>query len=149
MSWADIQAFQAVAADSPIPGYTIEALEWDVHVAPGQVHVQNGTIQEVFVQALQINPDFKRTDAVRVASSSSTPRRGLHEHMKRAVNCGTWPLANKQCIEEGIAYLRTVPAAPRNGPGPGNCGRVSCSHNSTIYWCNDVSSVPLKRSHLS
>lgn len=116
ISWADIQAFQALAADSPIPGYTIEALEWDIYVAPGQVHVLNGTIQ-VFAQALQINPDFKRADAARVASSSSTPRRGLHEHMKRAVNCGTWPLANKQSIEEGIAYFSTVPAAPRNGPG--------------------------------
>ncbi|QPH00797.1 hypothetical protein C2857_004778 [Epichloe festucae Fl1] len=26
---------------------------------------------------------------------------------------------------------------PGNGPGPGNCGRVACTFNTAIWWCND------------
>ncbi len=131
----DTYVLQVMAVEPSIPGYTVTTLEWDVQVAPGRVEVLNGTIQEVFAQALQINPDFKQPDAV-----TSTPRRGMHENSKRTtVYCGTWPLAEKFRIEEGIRYLRGLPAAPRNGPGPGYCGRVSCSYGSAIYWCNDVS----------
>ncbi|KAK3398734.1 hypothetical protein B0T20DRAFT_353409 [Sordaria brevicollis] len=44
-------------------------------------------------------------------------------------------------IEEGIRYLYGVPGKPKNGPYSGsgqyaNCGRVSCSYNSAIWWCN-------------
>jgi hypothetical protein len=38
-----------------------------------------------------------------------------------------------------VRYLRRVQGRPRNGPRPGNCGRVSCSYKSAIWWCNDVS----------
>jgi hypothetical protein len=122
-----------MAVESPIPGYTLETLEWEVQVAPGQVEVLNGTIQEIFAQAVQINPDFTHK-----GGAASTTKRSLREK-RTTVNCGTWPLADKGRIQEGISYLRTVPAAPRNGPGPGACGRVSCSYNAAIYWCNDVS----------
>ncbi|KAK3897422.1 hypothetical protein C8A05DRAFT_39028 [Staphylotrichum tortipilum] len=126
----------AMAVEAPIPGYVVETLEWDVPVAPGQVEVLNGTIQEVFAQALQINPDFKLQQDT--GASTAAKRGGLEQHEKRTtVLCGNWPLANKGRIEEGIRYLRVVPAAPRNGPGPGACGRVSCSYNSAIWWCND------------
>ncbi len=131
----DIYVWQVMAVGPSIAGYTIQTLEWDVQVAPGRVEVLNGTIQEVFAQAVQINADFKQLDV-----ATSTPQRDMHENLKRTtVNCGTWPLADKGRIIEGIAYLRGVPAAPRNGPGPGYCGRVSCSYNAAIYWCNDVS----------
>ena len=134
-SLIDVCVLQVMAVGPSIPGYTIQTLEWDVQVAPGRVEVLNGTIQEVFAQAVQINPDFKQLDV-----ATSTPKRGMHENLKRTtVYCGTWPLADKGRIIEGIAYLRGVPAAPRNGPGPGYCGRVSCSYNAAIYWCNDVS----------
>ena len=44
-------------------------------------------------------------------------------------------------IKIGIEYLRGVPGKPASGPGPGNCGRVSCWGESAIYWCNDVCPV--------
>ncbi|UNI18893.1 hypothetical protein JDV02_005131 [Purpureocillium takamizusanense] len=101
---------------------------WDVEVSCGKFQVLNGTIQEVYAEALRLNPGFS-------LRHKPAPR-GLNQ--KRSdVRCGNWPLANKGRIQEGINYLRTAPAAPRNGPGPGNCGRVSCSHNSAIWWCND------------
>ncbi|KAK4197239.1 hypothetical protein QBC40DRAFT_309232 [Triangularia verruculosa] len=40
-------------------------------------------------------------------------------------------------IEAGISYLRRVSGTAKNGPGPLNCGRVSCSYNSGIVWCNN------------
>lgn len=117
------------AAEASIPGYGVEVLQWNVEVGPGQTEVLNGTVQEVYAHALQINPKF--------AFASSPEARDLHQK-RGTVQCGNWPLADKGRIQEGISYLRGVPAAPRNGPGPGNCGRVSCSYNAAIWWCNDV-----------
>lgn len=42
-------------------------------------------------------------------------------------------------VKQGIEYLGTVAGTPTEGPGPGACGRVSCSYGAAIYWCNDVS----------
>lgn len=27
---------------------------------------------------------------------------------------------------------------PGDGPGPRNCGRVACTSNTVIWWCNDT-----------
>ncbi|KAK0736602.1 hypothetical protein B0T21DRAFT_384077 [Apiosordaria backusii] len=40
-------------------------------------------------------------------------------------------------ISDGIYYLEKVPGWCMNGPGPNNCGQISCSYNSAIIWCND------------
>lgn len=42
-------------------------------------------------------------------------------------------------VQQGISYLGAIPGTPTNGPGPGSCGKVSCSYNAAIYWCNDAS----------
>ncbi|KAG8424721.1 hypothetical protein J3458_001492 [Metarhizium acridum] len=59
------------------------------------------------------------------------------------VICGTGALGWHPCkvrrIEEGIEYLRGLAGVPRNGPGPETCGRVSCSYQAAIWWCNNVS----------
>ncbi|OAQ60323.1 hypothetical protein VFPPC_10740 [Pochonia chlamydosporia 170] len=122
-----VMATGVFGAEAPIPGYGVDVIQWNVEVAPGQTEVLNGTVQEVYAHALQINPKF--------TLAKSPDARDIHQ--KRNVHCGNWPLADKGRIQEGIHYLRGVPGAPRNGPGPGNCGRVSCSHNSAIWWCND------------
>ncbi|KHO01298.1 uncharacterized protein MAM_00299 [Metarhizium album ARSEF 1941] len=113
---------------APILGYDVEAISWDLEVAPGWNEVLYGTVQEVYAQARKMNPDFKLDKVVEP--------RDLHEKRSNVI-CGNFGLADKGRIQEGINYLRGVPAAPRNGPGPGNCGRVSCSHNAAIWWCND------------
>ncbi|ROV93349.1 hypothetical protein VSDG_06889 [Cytospora chrysosperma] len=53
------------------------------------------------------------------------------------VKCWIWPEANEYWIGQGIDYLNEVPGKPSNGPGPGECGRVSCSWSAAIWWCND------------
>lgn len=62
-----------------------------------------------------------------------------HLHKRLDVTCNNYDQALRFRIQEGISHLRGVNGKPRNGPGPGNCGRVSCSYNSAIWWCNDVS----------
>ena len=57
------------------------------------------------------------------------------------------PGANLRAIDMGIDYLNSLSGVPGNGvPGedaaPKNCGRVSCSWGSAIWWCNDVSYHP-------
>lgn len=47
--------------------------------------------------------------------------------------------ALQEQIFVGIEYLRRLNDTAKNGPGPENCGRVSCSWNSAIIWCNNVS----------
>ena len=42
-------------------------------------------------------------------------------------------------IDDGIKHLYGVDGKPKNGKGPNNCGRVSCSWSAAIFWCNDVS----------
>jgi hypothetical protein len=55
-------------------------------------------------------------------------------------NCGYGDEgADVGAIRNGIRYLRGLNGNPTNGAGPGNCGRVSCSYDSAIWWCNDVS----------
>lgn len=49
-------------------------------------------------------------------------------------------------IWEGIYYLDTFDGQPKSDPGPGMCGRVSCSYNSAIYWCNNVGPPPFPSS---
>ncbi|KAK4172842.1 hypothetical protein QBC36DRAFT_293965 [Triangularia setosa] len=44
----------------------------------------------------------------------------------------------------GIMYLARLSGTAKNGPGLQNCGRVSCSWNSAIIWCNKVEMVRSK-----
>jgi hypothetical protein len=52
---------------------------------------------------------------------------------------GRWRECSAPAASNGVRYLRRVQGRPRNGPGPGNCGRVSCSYKSETWWCNDGS----------
>ncbi|KAJ6441367.1 major facilitator superfamily transporter [Purpureocillium lavendulum] len=116
MIFAALMAALMIHAQS-VPGYGVEPLEWNVDIAPGRTAVLNGTVQEVYAQILQIKPDYTLADVVAV------PEPRALRHKRSTVKCGNFALAEKRRIVEGINYLRRVPGAPRNGPGPGNCGR--------------------------
>lgn len=125
-----------------IGGYGVEELQWQIQVFPGQPSLLNGTIQDVVSQALSINSAFA------LASSSEAGVPGIHSWFDcdhswydTQVICNKFPTANQDRIKQGIEYLLRLPAddRPTNGPGPGKCGRVSCSYNAAIWWCNDVS----------
>ncbi|KAK3322866.1 hypothetical protein B0H66DRAFT_216165 [Apodospora peruviana] len=137
---AVIMAQTSLAVETPIPGYTVVDIEWDIEVAPGQREILNGTVQEVYAQAVELNPNFKINNPVALPSNEVERALSTRSRIdRRWVNCNNWPLAERSRLQEGINYLRGVGGRPTNGPGPGNCGRVSCSWHAAIWWCNDVS----------
>lgn len=132
-----------LAADvDPIPGYKIVDIAWEIEVSPGRIEILNGTVQEVVAQAIAINPDYKLRDVPPEPAPAFKPRGRLQgREVKFCNNFGT---AGVNDIIAGVDYLRGVSGQPSMGPGPGACGRVSCSYNSAIYWCNDVKSLFLR-----
>ncbi|KAK4651475.1 hypothetical protein QC762_603365 [Podospora pseudocomata] len=46
--------------------------------------------------------------------------------------------AKRTQIGIGVMYLSRLSGTAVNGPGPENCGRVSCSWNSATIWCNNT-----------
>ncbi|KAL4962765.1 uncharacterized protein BDV14DRAFT_202586 [Aspergillus stella-maris] len=132
---------------SPLDGYDIFIPSWEVQVTPGSEPViLNGTIDEVHAELLKLNPkwddDFPGVD---VDESSSLANRDLEWSLEKRTdfteskyNCfGRWGRAHAITVRQGISYLRKVTGRPHAAAGPGTCGRVSCSYDSAIYWCND------------
>ncbi|KAL2826707.1 hypothetical protein BDW59DRAFT_63195 [Aspergillus cavernicola] len=135
------------ALSAPIKGYGIWEPEWEVEALPGHTLKSRGTIEEVRSELLRINPDWdshyvvERSLEQRDQSSSSS---WSSEFSKRAdfyedgyLKCGVYTEADVGDVWTGINYLGGVQGRPGNGPGPGNCGRVSCGYDAAIWWCND------------
>ncbi|WXC44252.1 hypothetical protein QX201_003989 [Fusarium graminearum] len=139
---------QAADLDAPIEGYGVVVPEWEVEITPGgPTTVLNGTIEEVHDELLQLNPDWDEEYAGNSTDSELTERDSGFELFGRTdfsdaeYHCGgRWPKCRTTFVNQGISYLRRTKGKPTNGPGPGNCGRVSCSFNSAIWWCNDNAS---------
>ncbi|KAK3391275.1 hypothetical protein B0H63DRAFT_520469 [Podospora didyma] len=53
------------------------------------------------------------------------------------INCREGQRSRSKYIHNGVNYLRKVPGWCENGPGPDNCGQISCSYKTAIVWCND------------
>ncbi|KAH6693947.1 hypothetical protein F5X68DRAFT_258737 [Plectosphaerella plurivora] len=135
--------------ENSLQGREVFTPEWEVEVTPGgETVVLNGTIEEVHTQLLKLNPtwdaDFPDNDLDKRQTDFSDWSDGSAALQKRTdfsnsqYNCfGRWGFVDREHIQRGINYLSRVTGRPRNGAGPGNCGRVSCSYNSAIYWCND------------
>lgn len=131
-------------SDAPA-GYGVEDISWHVEVFEGQEPITlSGTVQEIYSQVLQRNPNFKLKP-----NSSRKERRetdlGLSLNKRWALTdqyCGIFSNAYCGAIAAGVNYFYGVPGSPINGPGPGNCGRASCSYGSGIWWCNNVCTAP-------
>jgi hypothetical protein len=152
----------------PIEGYGLEELSWEVPIfGTGHAHILNGTVEQVREHILAIYPNHV-FESPAAAESKNGPLRSIlqsrdddesyaslppdhpvHGDWERGeqpthIICNIAEGAKNIEILRGIDYLRRVPGQPRNGPGPGNCGRVSCGEGAGIFWCNDVSQdVPL------
>lgn len=127
-----------------MPGYTVQDLEWEVEVFPGEFHNFTGTVQDVHRQATQLNARWAETLLKRQPTEASNIHaRGGHKPTGAWIRTDCkppfgWKPGRTRAALEGINYLEGLPGSPVSGPGPGLCGRVSCSWDTAIWWCNDV-----------
>ncbi|GAB1198684.1 hypothetical protein APSETT444_008012 [Aspergillus pseudonomiae] len=122
---------QVQANESPIEGYTVEEISWEVETTPGgPTVVLNGTVEKVLSQLREINPNYEAEFATVVPeidepAKESAEEAGASSHLAKRgdVVCGKFPSAYANNIDQGIKYLRSVPGQPQRGPGPGSCGQ--------------------------
>lgn len=100
------------------------------------------------------------------AADDVEKRESTQTGVKKIKDEGTWnphPCAGGPEVEcdmymimDGVKHLKSVPGEPGAGPGPRECGRVSCSWDvsihlvyrigvriltqtkSAIFWCNEI-----------
>lgn len=95
----------------------------------------SGTMQEVYAKILEINPNYEE-DWKNVNSTYSKPE--PRSDKPPLLNCGGRNgYAKIDKINDGISYLRKFKLPP--GLEANTCQMVSCSYDSAISWCNDVS----------
>ncbi|CAP67483.1 uncharacterized protein PODANS_6_11385 [Podospora anserina S mat+] len=143
LALCSLLGFIGIARASLPDKYTVVDVQWDLLTDlnnPNSATVSVfGTIQEAVAQMEAQFPGWNATFQAQQPSYST-------------VSDGTVSAA---ALYDRDYYLcggrgKVTTAAPKNGPGPNNCGRVSCGYNAAIYWCNDVSSqaAQLVRYHL-
>lgn len=130
------------AASAPAPeGYQEDQMQWKYDTPDGQEITLNGTIE-------QTNAEYETLYPGELAKGEKPELVARQFEKDLTVSCFKadgnpfgWERASLSKIQEGLNHLYDAPGKPVNGPGPGNCGRVSCSHDSAIWWCNDVSAL--------
>ncbi|KAK4199256.1 hypothetical protein QBC40DRAFT_203085, partial [Triangularia verruculosa] len=152
---ASFLAFSKAVYSSPTPandllaGYRIVPMQWDFPIdltAPDSTTVTvNGTIQEAIAQMEASYPGWNATYHARLMENSllaptrTSPMNAVLTETPYTFSCKTDSnlMPETSDIAVGIAYLRRQPGTAKNGPGPNECGRVSCSYDAAILWCND------------
>ncbi|KAK4647848.1 uncharacterized protein QC761_104990 [Podospora bellae-mahoneyi] len=134
----------AQASQAPIPGYGVVDIQFDLPIYPGNATSETvpiiGTIEHAVAHMETLYPGWNES-----LFKLPSQRHFVYDDSDRNIipesfNCwGRWKGCSWSAIARGIDYLWQLPIypMPTNGPGPGNCGRVSCSYDSAIWWCND------------
>ncbi|KAG7053123.1 Secreted protein [Colletotrichum scovillei] len=128
-----------------VEGFDLMAIEWDVQAHPGGENLTlTGTVEEVLKELRTINPNYDQDFGITSLTSTKAIDAAIESAVTQAddtfkdapVNCAGYDDADRKRLAQGARYLLDVKGKPTRGPGPGSCGRVSCSYNSAIYWCN-------------
>jgi hypothetical protein len=131
--------------------------QWEVDVRPGEKISLNGTVQQVYAQLKEINPNWEEDNAEQIAAGLAaleednlTLTGGLAKREHDAIarlekrdhnECGGWNHgAYRYLIEDGIRYLWGLNGRARISNG--QCDRVSCSYDAAIWWCGFVNPPP-------
>ncbi|KAI1288707.1 hypothetical protein F5Y03DRAFT_404532 [Xylaria venustula] len=61
----------------------------------------------------------------------------VHINLASKLDCENYQWAWPRHIRKGIKYLKHLPESVKCSNAPRSCGRVSCSHWSAIWWCNE------------
>ncbi|KND92744.1 hypothetical protein TOPH_02897, partial [Tolypocladium ophioglossoides CBS 100239] len=77
----------AFGLDSPLPGYGVDILHWQLEVFPEKPHMNfSGTIQQIAAQINKVNPEWYATYIENVSDEASHDKRGFFQ-----TNCGSGP----------------------------------------------------------
>ncbi|KAI0152676.1 hypothetical protein GGR57DRAFT_503539 [Xylariaceae sp. FL1272] len=148
---------QAVVNDAyaHLANYTFGDVEWRGFEGFEDT-VFTGTIENVIHQMKKVKgvnfvPDFVRKAEAEVETRIIQARDGSQPPSTNL---------NMNCIRDGLSAALLVPirngvrylshlsdsVVCQNGPGPSNCGRISCSDTSGIWFCNEspAPSAPFK-----
>lgn len=129
-------------SETGIPDKGIEnPVQWEVQAfKDGPVLTLSGTVQEMHSQLLEINPNYNADFELdtKLAARADLPVKRTNFNGAHTI-CGNFASTTVDNLDNGINYLRRVGGRPHMNGGPGACGRVSCSYNTAIWWCNDVS----------
>ncbi|KAG8162584.1 hypothetical protein KVR01_008349 [Diaporthe batatas] len=130
----------------PLANATIVDLKWTVPISPGRTDTVFGTIEDVARHLSVVDPKrfaanqdsiydgvtASPPDHPAVSDSTKDDQDGLYD-VGRAV-CRLYDDAKGNTIMTGIEHLRAL-VGPASLPANA-CGRVSCSWDSAIWWCN-------------
>ncbi|KAK0736706.1 hypothetical protein B0T21DRAFT_402075 [Apiosordaria backusii] len=127
-----------------IEGYTTVPIFWDLPIKAddpnGPTATVNGTIQAAIAKMEADYHGWNATFQAQLRRRPPPPHASSisADQYPEFTDCDIdYDKAIGFAIVWGIEYLRGVPGTAKNGPGPGNCGRVSCSWKSAIWWCNE------------
>lgn len=124
-------------------GFELVPAKWTGEVVPGQGPITlEGCVESLREQILKINPDyFKNQDSTSAPSALAARQIGGcgGRAISKNIQCGVpYGTVHGSDISSGLVYLSNIGGCMTLG---GNqCSRVSCSYNSGIFACNDVSS---------
>lgn len=138
----------ATNSEIGIPGAFEVPVEWAVQAFPdGPELTLKGTVQEVHAQLVGMNPNYDADFGLAELDARDDKLVARSDFRNTRTDCGpqVYGKASVDRLNSGIKYLRKLKGQPRNGGGPGACGRVSCSYNTAIWWCNDVSGKTTKK----
>ncbi|ORY16590.1 hypothetical protein BCR34DRAFT_661387 [Clohesyomyces aquaticus] len=124
-----IPNLQTRELSSPIAGYKIEPLQWEVQTTPGGPNITvSGTVEEMHAQLLEINSNYE-AEFAKVERRTSDIDSMQNLHKRNGLRCRDFALALLQANVGGFNYVRGILGQPTNGPRSGACSRFGCLYN--------------------
>ncbi|KAI0422737.1 hypothetical protein F5X98DRAFT_385706 [Xylaria grammica] len=124
-----------------LSNYSLGDLEWRGFADFNPEQVFTGTIQNVIRQMREIKgatytPEFVSKAENQTRASNADLNMASIECMQD-MKCDKVPAARHGPARAGVTYLWHLPDTVMCQLGPSTCGRISCSWNAGILWCND------------
>ncbi|KAI1160439.1 hypothetical protein F5B18DRAFT_509785 [Nemania serpens] len=122
---------------SEVPsGYSVGNIEWRGFEDFSEDHVFTGTIENVIDQMRQIKGAHYTPSFVSEAENRTLEDKHQYHTAGQKIECGG-DFADADRIAQGIDYLTHLPDSSKCSNSAKTCGRISCSWNSGIWWCNE------------
>ncbi|KAK7756191.1 hypothetical protein SLS62_001784 [Diatrype stigma] len=98
----------------------------------------SGTLEKIVAQINATNPEyFLSNETSNDSVSGHGASKGGNQEGPVYCHLGTPNPASLAPIEEAVSYLERLKGGCIAPAGPGYCGKISCSYDSAVWWCND------------